>query len=84
MELETANGTDINIEHVMDILAWDIERMTRAIGVMNKIKNKQYLSREDQRILSIADDAAGEAIDMMRLMRAMDDRCQRVVRSEQA
>ena len=84
MELETANGTDANIEQVMNILAWDIERMTRAIGVMNKIKSQLNLSREDQRILSIADDAAGEAIDMMRLMRAMDDRCQRVVRSEQA
>ena len=75
MELETANETDVNTEQVMTILAWDIERMTRAIGVMNKIKSQLNLSREDQRILSIADDAAGEAIDMMRLMRAMDDRC---------
>ena len=75
MELETANETDVNTEQVMTILAWDIERMTRAIGVMKKIKNQLNLSREDQRILSIADDAAGEAIDMMRLIRAMGDRC---------
>ena len=75
MELETANETDVNTEQVMTILAWDIERMTRAIGVMKKIKNQLNLSREDQRILNIADDAAGEATDMMHLMKAMDDRC---------
>ena len=74
MELETANETDVNTEQVMTILAWDIERMTRAIGVMKKIKNQLNLSREDQRILNIADDAAGEATDMMHLMKAMDDR----------
>ena len=75
MELETANETDVNTEQVMTILAWDIERMTRAIGVMKKIKNQLNLSREDQRILNIADDAAGEATDMMHLMKAIDDRC---------
>jgi hypothetical protein len=75
MELEAANGTDVEIEQVMTILAWDVERMRRAIGVMKKVKNQQYLSREEQRILTIADDAAGEATDMMRLMRAIGDRC---------